>query len=676
MPLLLTASWLAGRYAKKLPIHSCDCDDPGSWAVRGLQRSSANDLCGWVRNPDDRSSGSDHVPWSRYFWKHADRDSGAESTGYEGWVDYQLTVPATLHRPQLETWNEPGNDERTVVWWETSVNAPDQLRQRVAFALSQIFVVSDQNDDLGGQPIALANYYDMLLQNAFGNYRDLLEDVTLTPVMGVYLSMFRSTRVPDLGIEPDENYAREIMQLFSIGLVELNLDGTVLTDGSGTPIPTYNQDQIVALAEAFTGWNFAGAEGDDGNCQPWEWQYPEANWLQPMEPCIITDPWSNGQGQTQQSSYHVTSAKTIVTGHVLAANQTAEQDMQEALDVLANHPNVGPFIATRLIQRLVTSNPTPDYVRRVATVFNNNGSGQRGDLGAVVKAILMDSEALNLSGQAPVYAGRLREPLLGLTHLFRAYGQIRNDPCFDRNNDDCQWLAAAGVPSLFFSQGPLSAPSVFNFFRADYAQPGNVAGLNLVSPEFQIATETQVLDHANLIYNMMVPPGSAPPRFDWRIPYRVDFDPLLTLAENPAELVDRIATDLIGEPLANPGRQAIIDRLNQIDEWLENSPWMFGSEGWQYPSSTTVEEATALRRVGETIYFVATSRRSTWSRSRGPRCRTQTRNYSLVAAFCEAPASRGCRHPRLERWACCSGRMPLRCTPPKALTIRRWSACT
>lgn len=527
--------------------------------------------------------------------------------GYHGWVDHQMTIPATRHRPQLETYAEPGNYERTVVWWETSVDAPDQLRQRVAFALSQIFVVSDQNDDVGGQPLALADYYDLLLSHAFGNYRDLLEDVTLTPVMGVYLSMFRSTRVPDLGIEPDENFAREIMQLFSIGLVELNLDGSVRTGVGGDPIPTYTQDHIVALAEAFTGWNFAGAAGDDGNCRPWEWRYPEANWLQPMEPCVITEPWSNGQGETQQSNYHVTTAKTIVSGHVLAANQSAEQDMEQALDVLAGHPNVGPFLAVRLIQRLVTSNPSPDYVRRVATVFNNNGSGERGDLGAVVKAILTDPEALDVNGEAPIHAGRLREPLLSMTQLFRAYGQVRNDACFDPDDEDCQWLAAGGVPSRFLSQGPLSAPSVFNFFRPDYAQPGNVADLGLVSPEFQIATETQVLNRANLIYSMMVPPGSAPPRFTWRMPYRVEFASLLPLSDTPGALVDRVASDLLGEPLANPGRQAIIDRLHQIDDWLAASPWMFGNEGWQYPASVSVEEATALRRVGETIYFVATS---------------------------------------------------------------------
>ncbi len=528
--------------------------------------------------------------------------------GFNGWVDQQMLIPATLHRPQVESYPEVGQGERNIVWWETSVNAPDQLRQRVAFALSQIFVVSDENGDLNGQPVALAAYYDLLLQNGFGDYRELLEQITLTPVMGHYLSMFRSTRDGSAGIEPDENYAREIMQLFSIGLVELNADGTVRTDGQGQPIPTYNQTEIIGLAEAFTGWNFAGAEREDGNCRPWEWRWPEQNWLEPMAPCPITDPFFDSQtGYQQPDDYHVTTAKTIVTGHVLPAGQTAEQDMEQALDVLAAHPNVGPFISQRLIQRLVTSNPTPAYVGRVAAVFDNNGQGQRGDLGAVVKAILTDPEALNMANEAPAYAGRLREPLLRMTHMFRLYGQIRRDACFNNNDSSCTWAAAAIAPTYFFNQGPLSAPSVFNFFRADYANPGNIADLGLVSPQFQLATETQVLDSANFLYHMMVPASSAPPRFTWRIPYRVSFDALLPLADNLGALTDRIATDLIGEPLANPQRQAVIDRLDQIDEWLAASPWMFGNEGWQYPASYTVEQATAIRRVGEAIYYIGTS---------------------------------------------------------------------
>ncbi|MDJ0654713.1 MAG: DUF1800 family protein [Xanthomonadales bacterium] len=476
--------------------------------------------------------------------------------GFSRWMDQQMALPPTLHQPRLAAFGtEYGQNERQRVWWDLALNAEDQLRQRMAFALSQILVVSDVNGDLEGQPLALAAYYDLLLQNAFGNYRDLLEQVTLTPVMGHYLSMFRSTRDPVAGIEPDENYAREIMQLFSIGLVELNLDGSVRLDGQNQPIPTYNQGHIVALAEAFTGWNFAGADGGDGDCEPWEWRWPEWNWLAPMEPCIVTRP-----NQDQPANYHVTSEKIIVGDVLLPAGQTAEQDLQQAVDTLFNHPNVGPFLALRLIQRFVTSNPSPDYVARVASTFNNNGSGVRGDLGAVLKAVLLDNEALDGYQMGIAEYGKLREPLLQFMHFLRTYDAQFN-PGFDPNNS---WPGAIYRPEGYFGQGALRSPSVFNFFKPDYTPPGAIETQGLVAPEFQVATETQVTTMANLYRSVLMQPVWSPGSYPWETHYRININRLLSMADDATALTDQVIDDLLKGRMDPLARQLVIDGINDI----------------------------------------------------------------------------------------------------------------
>lgn len=530
-----------------------------------------------------------------------------QRVGFNQWLNQQLAYPPSLHRPRVEAFVEVGQGERQRIWWDIALNADDQLRQRVAFALSEILVVSDQNGDIGGQPVALAEYYDILVRGAFGNYRNLLEDVTLSPVMGHYLSMFRSTRDEALGIEPDENYAREVMQLFSIGLVELNTDGSVRTNNQGNLIPTYSQPEIVATAEALSGWNFADAAGDDGNCRPWEWRYPPQNWLQAMTPCPITEPFTS-QEYDQPDSYHVTTAKTIVGGVNLPAGQTAEEDLADVLDTLFAHPNVGPFLGHRLIQRLVTSNPTPAYVGRVAQVFNDNGAGVRGDLGAVVRAILTDPEAIDAEANAPVYAGKLREPVLRLTHLYRVYDADLDEACFD--DDNC-WPGFIYQPEYFIGQASLRAPSVFNFFKPDYAQPGSIAQLSLVSPEFQLATESQVLMVTNYFYRTLVSPSASPPQFSWRNQYQIRIDGLMPLASNPQQLVDRVSDDLLGRQLSGTIRQLIVDRITEIPQWYEDRPWLAHArtpqEDWGYAAGTTFEQAVANRQVTEAIYYVITS---------------------------------------------------------------------
>ena len=348
---------------------------------------------------------------------------------HESWIDDQLTKPASLQLPHLQSLPPPEfqfqlHADRVDIWFRNSLHGEDQLRQRVAFALSEIMVVS-QLGALGNLPFAVADYYDVLARNAFGNYRDLLESVTLHPAMGVYLSMLGNER-PDqaLNIRPDENYAREVMQLFSIGLVELNVDGTEKLDSSGQPIPTYDQSVIEGFAHVFTGWTYAGAPN---------FRQARATRFNQVIPMQL------------YPSFHDTGPKKLLNGVELPAGQSGEQDLADALDNIFNHPNVGPFMAIRLIQRLVTSNPSPGYVQRVAEVFNDNGFGVRGDLAAVVKAILLDEEAR--PAMAMEIDGKLKEPLLRVTQLWKAY---------DATSESGRYPLNAAY--ILFGQGPLQSP--------------------------------------------------------------------------------------------------------------------------------------------------------------------------------------------------------------------------
>ena len=453
--------------------------------------------------------------------------------GYHAWLDEQFALPPSHHRPYLEDLAAQGSDiyhnHRHEVWWLRAITGPDQLRQRVAFALSELLVASDQGGGIEGYPIALANYQDLLVDQAFGNYRDLLEQVTLSPVMGHYLSMFKNRKPdPEQNIRPDENYAREIMQLFSIGLVQLNPDGTPVLAG-GQPVPTYTQDTIRGFAHVFTGWNYANCPRTDGG-QWWEWEWcpsgpvdwPEpgwdAYWLVPMEP------WQQYHA-SEDSKQLLAYPGVTLSGGVLPAGGTAESNLDAALDNIFGHPNVGPFVARHLIKRLVTSNPSPAYVGRVAAVFANNGIGVRGDLGATVEAILLDPEARTLPSLAS-NKGKLREPLLRLSHLWRALDGRADDGRYR------EWW------NSWLGQNPLSSPTVFNFFLPDYRPPGELSTLGLDAPEFQITTDTTIASVANglgskVYWNWRGQPGQDPEAI------LVDLEPELDHAADPVRLVDR-----------------------------------------------------------------------------------------------------------------------------------------
>lgn len=434
--------------------------------------------------------------------------------GYERWLDEQLAAPVTRHLPYVQAQATPQNQaDRLDAWFQASLRGPDQLRQRVAYALSQIWVVSDVGA-LGQQPQALAYYYDTLLDHAFGNYRELMLAITLTPAMGVYLSMLGNQKPdPARNIYPDENYARELMQLFTIGLVQLNSDGTEVLGADGVPLPTYDQDVIEGFAHVYTGWTFAGSVN---------FERPRRDFLQPMQ---------------AYEAYHDSAPKHLLDGTVLPGGQTARQELDAALDNIFQHPNVGPFVSRQLIQRLVTSNPTPGYVRRVAARFADNGRGERGDLAAVVRAILLDPEARSAARDAST--GKLKEPLLRLTQLWRAY---------DARSQTGRYLFPG--PQNWFGQAPLRAPSVFNFYGPTYAPPGELADAGLVSPEMEITTEyftartntylAVAIFQANSASTALRPESIV-----------IDIAPEIAVAGDPTRLVQRVADRLTGGLLSD-----------------------------------------------------------------------------------------------------------------------------
>jgi uncharacterized protein (DUF1800 family) len=387
---------------------------------------------------------------------------------FEAWTDAQLAVGP---------WNNAHGAKADIVssWWQQAVQGPDQLRQRMAFALSQVFVVSVAFPE-GWRQNMTASYYDMLTRNAFGNYRKLLEDVTLHPFMGIYLGTYNNEKGNGTRI-PDQNYSREVMQLFSIGLVQLNLDGTPKLDANSKTIPAYTNADIAGLSNVMTGWSGAGVTVFGNDCND-----TVACATQPMKAFTAA---------------HSMLEKKFL-GKTIPANTGPVDSMTLALDHLAAHDNVAPFIAYRLIQQFVTSNPSPAYVGRVAQVFKDHSASDQ-QLGLVLKAVLLDPEARDV-GYPARYAtfGKLRESLLRVTHWMRAFEVVKAI-----NND--------GAPPTNFSfinnrdvlgQWPLHSPSVFNFWRPGYVPPNTGFSANqpnLVAPELQVANEVTAATYLNFM---------------------------------------------------------------------------------------------------------------------------------------------------------------------------------
>lgn len=426
----------------------------------------------------------------------------------------------------------------------------DQLRQRVAWALHKMIVVSGRDVM---QPSWMVPYLQILDRNAFGNYRTLLQEITLCPVMGLYLDMMNSTVN-----NPNENYAREVLQLFSIGTDKLNLDGTPIRDLNGVPVPSYDQTVVDGFTKAFTGWRLA--------------PQPAPGVAQYTLPMVL----DNNGTAPESPNNHSFVAKTLLDGFVIPARTSsvanAYQDLNDALDNIFNHPNVGPYVAKQLIHDLVTSNPSPAYVARVATKFNNNGSGVRGDLKAVVEAILLDPEARGDTKIAPTY-GKLREPVLYLCNMLRM---------FDAQSADRTTTSDGYVTNFAGSmdQDTLRPTTVFSYFPADFGLPGST---ELVGPEFGILSTSSSLRRANVINTLAF--SNTPVAVSTNAPQgtSLSYANLQTLAGNPAALVDEVNRIMLYNKMSTEMRNSIITAV------------------------TAVTSTNTLKRARTAVYLVATS---------------------------------------------------------------------
>ena len=443
--------------------------------------------------------------------------SRVQALGYAGWLDEQMALPRNtghvdwmLARGYADVVNLTSFNGTDNSLWRKLIGAPDALRQRVTLALSEIFVVSMAGLPLPWRGFLAAAYMDVLEAHAFAPYRDLLGAVTLSPGMGVYLNL-RGNQKGDAatGRQPDENYAREVLQLFSIGLVVLAPDGTPRAGPTpGSTIDTYDQTTISGLARVFTGWDFDGFNRN--------------------EPGYVQRPLLH------IASRHDMGAQTFL-GTTIAAGTDGITAMRLALDTIAAHPNVGPFIGRQLIQRLVASQPSAAYVARVSAVWADNGAGVRGDLKAVIKAVLLDSEArvLPTDSTALRTRGKLREPVQRLVQWARSFGLASPTDLWNLGN--------LSDPATRLGQSPLRSPSVFNFFRPGYVPPNSALGtLGITAPEFQITNESSVVGWANTMQGVVANGiGETRP----------DYSAELALAADAPALVARIALLLAGDGL-------------------------------------------------------------------------------------------------------------------------------
>ncbi len=429
-----------------------------------------------------------------------------QQVGINAWLTEQFNTPETAI-------TDPGSQNSGAVLQQYLArlsSAQDQLRQRVAYALSQIIVIS-MNKNI--YPDEVVPYLQILSHDAFGSYRKLLGEISVSSQMGMYLDLAHSTK-PGPGGGANENYAREVMQLFTIGVNKLNLDGSNQLDGQGNPMPTYTQTEIQQVALALTGWTYIGDAFEDFSGA-----------MVPLE------------------ANHDTRQKNFL-GCTLAAGQTTTQDMNGVLDCLFNHPNMGPFVATRLIRSLVTSNPSPAYISRIATVFNNNGSGVRGDLKAVVTAILTDAEARN--DAAPLTSGRLKDPMFHIVAFTRAMGGTISP------TNGLSWLFSQ------LAQTPLTPPSVFSFYSPLYHLPKSP----LFAPELQIYTPTESVLRGNFLWDEISNPATD---------FSISYTPFISVAGNTQAVIDQVDQTLLYGRMPQSMRQSLANAMAAQSD--NNSRW-------------------------------------------------------------------------------------------------------
>ena len=379
------------------------------------------------------------------------------------------------------------SEDFNISWWDHNLNNKDYLKQRIAYVLSQIFVISSRSDVISEHAHGQASYYDLLVKHSFGNFKNLLMDITLHPSMGIYLSHFNNSKtIPERNIHPDENYAREVMQLFSIGLHQLNIDGTLKLDSLKNPIPTYTQKDIKELAKVFTGLSAGRAGQFSKPDRPVNFGFDRYN-TDFSTPMAMFEEWHELGGKSFLNLY-------------IPSGQKGMKDIEMAIDYIYKHPNVGPFIGKQLIQKIVTSNPSPSYIKKVAETLNNNGLGVRGDMAAVFKAILLHPEARSCESISSPIQGKLQEPLVRFFERIRNYKLIP-----DANN---KIFTDGGSAYWNYDQNIMSAPSVFNFYQPGYSPLGSLRNNNLSGPEFQMHNSSSSLRWANSVMNS-----------DWQVGY-------------------------------------------------------------------------------------------------------------------------------------------------------------
>jgi uncharacterized protein (DUF1800 family) len=483
------------------------------------------------------------------------------NVGYAAWLNEQFNMPQTLQEPSVEqalilnnaacttgiecnaalfVQNSSGQNYVANSFWQQALTGNDQLRQRMTYTLNEVYVISGQNGAVGNMPRGMANYYDVLGADAFANFRQLLQDITLNPMMGQFLSVQGNDK-GDATRDPDENYAREVMQLFTIGLYQLNADGTQKLDNTGTPIPTYSNNDVMGLAKVFTGfsWNIPGDSSDNA-------------WSQ----CCVYVGTGFGEDILPMQSFpnhHSTEEKDFLG--VTIQTQGAPDpngDLKVALDTLFNHANTPPFVCKQLIQHLVTSNPSPAYVSRVTAVFRDNGSGVRGDMKAVIQAILLDDEARNASNASSTpQFGKVRESLLRYTEWARAFtAQSRNGSFLLNSTED---------PIQALGEMPLRSPTVFNWFAPGYVPPGtSISQAGLLAPEMQMTDVSTVVGYLNYMQDAIGADATRGP--DIYSNYGAE----IAIADMPDQLVDRINLLLMAGEMDSNLRGEIISAVGSI----------------------------------------------------------------------------------------------------------------
>lgn len=485
-----------------------------------------------------------------------------DTLGYEDWIDEQFNMtPQVSYRRFLENRQaelkadfgaaaKAGPNEIIEGFYTRALTDPAQLRHRLVFALSEIFVVSMANAAIADRPSYMAGYLDMLEANLNGNYRTLLESVTKSPAMGQYLT-FRSNQKEDpaTGRIPDENYAREVMQLFSIGLYELQANGTLALNANQQPKPTYGVSDIKGLAKVFTGWSNDRGSALAGVA---EWKCFEVT----LE-CF--DPESAYKPMVAYPAYHSTSEKAFLSARIAAQGSPDPQaSLKVALDTLAQHPNVAPFFSKQLIQRLVTSNPSPEYVERVAKQFLSS----QGDIRQVVKAILMDAEAVGSASLDDTAAGKVREPVLRLTAILRAFRFEGPGLLASTSRTKTVGIINTANQTTSFGQSPYMSPSVFNYFRPGYVPPqSETASKGLVAPELQITNETSVTGYVNSVQSLL---SNGIGDVQGQTGLRLVLQDQRSLASSTTQLVENITKQLLGGRVSDPLKAELTRVINTM----------------------------------------------------------------------------------------------------------------